>query len=299
MTGRRPITAFDCALYAVVVFAWGFSWVAMHYQVGTVAPDVSVVWRFAIAAPVMFAIAASRGERLRFSFADHATFMALGVFLFCTNFMLFYYAAHYVVSGLLSVVFALASIVNAVLGLAVLRMPIDRRVMAGAALGAIGTAAMFYPQLAGTELDRSAMLGLLLGLGGTLSFCIGNMISARLQRRSVPVVAASAYGMMYGASALALVATLRGHAFAVELSWHYLGGLVYLALVGSVLAFTSYLTLLGRVGPDRAAYVTVLGPAVAPTVSTFAENYRWSVPAAIGFAAVFVGIVLVLRPPAK
>lgn len=299
MSGRARITAADYGLYTVVVFAWGFSWVALHHQVGTVAPEVSVVWRFAIAAPVMLAIAAMRGERLRFSLDDHTAFMALGVFLFCTNFTLFYYAAHYVVSGLLSVVFALASIINAVLGLIVLRMPIDRRIMLGAALGAIGTAAMFYPQFAGAELDRGVMFGLLLSLAGTLSFCVGNMISARMQRRSVPVFAASGYGMLYGASALALFAALRGHAFAIELSWHYLGGLVYLALIGSVLAFASYLTLLGRIGADRAAYVTVLGPAVALTASTFAENYRWSVAAAIGLAAVSAGIILVLRPAAK
>lgn len=298
MTKRAPITPFDYALYGTVVIIWGFSWLAMHFQIGTVAPEVSVVWRFLLAAPGMLAIAAFRGERLRFSVSDHAVLVAFGLCLFCTNFTLFYYAAKYVVSGLLSVVFSLASIINVFLGLLVLHMPIDRRVALGGVLGTLGTGAMFYPQIAGAGFDRGVLLGLALSAAGTLSFCMGNMISARLQRRGIPVFAASAYGMMYGATALALFAAFRGHAFTVEPTWKYLGGLAYLSLIGSVLAFASYLTLLGRIGADRAAYVTVLGPAVALTVSTFAEDYRWSIPAIVGLAAVSAGIMLVVRPRA-
>jgi len=63
---RAAFTPFDFALYSVSVLVWGLSWIAMHYQVGQVAPEVSVVWRFVIAAPVMFCIAALRGERLWF-----------------------------------------------------------------------------------------------------------------------------------------------------------------------------------------------------------------------------------------
>ena len=70
-----------------------------------VAPEVSVLWRFVIAAPFMLAIAAMRGEQLRFPLRDHLWLALLGVTLFCTNFVLFYYAAQWITSGLLSVVF--------------------------------------------------------------------------------------------------------------------------------------------------------------------------------------------------
>ena len=114
MTARRGSPPLDIALYGGVVFAWGFTWLAQHYQVGVVAPEVSVLWRFVIAAPVMLAIAAIRGERLRFPLRDHLWLALLGLTLFCTNFLLFYYAAQWVTSGLLSVVFSLASIINVV-----------------------------------------------------------------------------------------------------------------------------------------------------------------------------------------
>ena len=115
-----------------------------------------------------------------------------------------------------------------------------------------------------------------MSLAGTLAFCFGNMVSARISARKFPVFASTGYGMLYGSTGLAIYALMRGHAFTVEWTPAYLGGLVYLALIASVLAFACYLTLLGRIGADRAAYVTVLGPVVALAVSTVVENFQWT-----------------------
>jgi drug/metabolite transporter (DMT)-like permease len=108
-----------------------------------------------------------------------------------------------------------------------------------------------------------------------------------------------AWGMLYGAGILAIFAVLRGHPFIVEPTAPYLAGLLYLALIASVMAFACYLTLLGRIGADRAAYVTVMLPVVALAVSTVLEGYRWSIPAGLGLAAVLVGNLLVLRAPPR
>jgi drug/metabolite transporter (DMT)-like permease len=291
---RSRLAPIDIALYGTIVFAWGFSWIAMHYQVGVVAPEISVVWRFAIAAPVMLALAVLRGENLRFPLADHAWFVALGITLFCTNFTLFYYGAKSITSGLLAVIFSLASVINVWLGALLLGSPIDRRVVAGGALGFLGLTAMFYPQFVGTTLNRDVLFGLALCVTGTLSFCFGNMIAARLQQRAIPVFAASGWGMIYGSAALALLAYQRGEAFVIEPTLTYVAGLIYLALIGSVVAFACYLTLLGRIGADRAAYATVMFPVVALVISTLAEGYRWTAPAALGLLAVLGGNVLVL-----
>ncbi len=290
------LTPYDFALYAVVVLAWGFAWIGIHFQVGVVSPDVSVFWRFLIAGPVMLAIAAFRGDRLRYGLRDHATFALLGLLLFSLNFLLYYHAAALLPSGLLSIIFSLASFFNVWLGALFLGAPIDRRVVAGGLLGAIGMAALFYPQFAGHAFPRGALTALGLGLAGTLAFCFGNIVSARLSKRKNPVFATTGYAMLYGATGVAVYAFLNGHAFTVEWTPTYLVGLAYLALIGSVVAFACYLTLLGRIGADRAAYVTVLGPLVALAVSTVAENFQWTMVAALGLVAVLMGNVLVLRP---
>jgi drug/metabolite transporter (DMT)-like permease len=296
---RSRLAPLDIALYGGVTFAWGFTWLAQRYQVGMVSPEVSVMWRFLIAAPFMFAIAAMRGERFRFPVRDHLWFAVLGITLFCTNFVLFYYAAKSVTSGLLAVVFALASIINVWLGALLLGTPVNLRTVIGGLLGVGGLLAMFYPQFAGTDLNRDMLIGLVLSVVGTFSFCFGNMISAHLQRRPLPIFAMTGFGMIYGAAFLALFAALRGQAFIIEPTARYVVSLLYLSLIGSVLAFTCYLTLLGRIGADRAAYATVMFPVVALAVSTAIEGYRWTIPAACGLVAVLAGIVLALRAPKK
>ena len=107
---RPGLTPLDFALYAAVVLAWSFSWLAMRLQVGVVAPEVSVVWRFLIAAPIMMAFAVLRGESLWRRAADHLLFVAFGATMCSTNFTLFYYAAKHMPSGLSAVIFSLASV---------------------------------------------------------------------------------------------------------------------------------------------------------------------------------------------
>jgi len=296
---RAPFTPFDFGLYTISVLVWGLSWIAMHYQVGQVAPEVSVVWRFAIAAPVMFMIAALRGERLLFPLSEHRYLAALGLAIFSTNFALFYYGAQHVASGLLSIVFSLASIGNVVLGALVFGTRIEPRVVIGALLGAVGVAAMFYPELSGMRADASAAIGLALSLGGTLSFCIGNMLSIAAQRHGLPIFASTAWGMSYGTVVMAVFSAARGQAFTFEWSATYIGGLLYLSLLGSVIAFSVYFTLLGRIGAARTGYMTVMYPVIALVVSTVFEGYRWTVPAVLGLAAVLAGNVLVLRAPKR
>lgn len=83
-----------------------------------------------------------------------------------------------------------------------------------------------------------------------------------------------------------------GRAAEFRLSARYVGSLLYLAIPGSVIGFTAYLTLVGRMGPDRAAYCTVLFPVVALNISAFAEGYRWTAPALAGLVLVMLGNVL-------
>lgn len=293
----RALTPFDYGLYATSVLVWGLSWIAMHYQVGQVAPSVSIVWRFVIAAPLMFALALLRGERLWFPLADHRYFLGLGAAIFSTNFVLFYCAAQHVASGLLSIAFSLASVGNIILGALVFGARIKRRVVIGGALGVAGVAAMFYPELGGLRLDSAGLMGLALALGGTLCFCTGNMVSVAAQRRKLPIFASTAWSMMYGASFVTAFALIRGDSFTIEWTATYLGGLAYLSIIGSFIAFGVYFTLLGRIGAARTGYTTVMYPVVALLVSTFAEDYRWSLLAGLGLAAVLIGNVLVLRVP--
>ena len=289
---EAPFTARDAVLYAVTVVSWSASWYALKVNAASfVAPSVSVLWRFVIAAVLMLAFVALTGGRLRFPARMHAAFAALGILIFSTNFWLFYHASAFVVSGLLAVVFSLASVINLLLNAARGDVAGARRWF-GAALGTGGILLLYAPQIVS---GGATWAGLALCVGGTLSFCLGNIVSQDLQRRAVPVLSASAWGMVYGAAWCAVLARARGEAFRFDPSTPYVTSLLFLALVSTVLAFWAYLQLVGRLGAGRAAYATVMFPIVALGISTFAEGYEWTPLAIAGVALALGGNLFVLR----
>jgi drug/metabolite transporter (DMT)-like permease len=292
----------DLALYAATVLLWGTSWIGIRAQLGVVAPEVSVLWRFVLAAAIMWIWALAARVPLRFPLADHVRLGATGCCLFSLNYTFFYYGGLTVPSGLLAVVFSLASIFNLVLGAFILRQRIEPRVAAGGAVGALGIGLLFWPEIAraGTAApDTGPMIGLALCVAGTLTFCLGNMVSALVQRRGVPLVSANTWAMSYGTLVLFALSLWRGQDFIIEKTAVYVGATVFLAVGASVVGFASYLMLLRRIGAARAGYSTVLFPIVALAISTFVEGYAWTVPAMLGVALALAGNVLVLTRSAR
>ena len=108
------------------------------------------------------------------------------------------------------------------------------------------------------------------------------MIATRAKQDGISVLSANAWGVSYGVAVNALVALVAGSAFIIEPTARYVASLLWLAMPGSVLAFWMYVSLLGRIGPDRAGYTAVLAPVLALLVSTYVEDYRWSVLAVAG-----------------
>jgi drug/metabolite transporter (DMT)-like permease len=93
---------------------------------------------------------------------------------------------------------------------------------------------------------------------------------------------------------MAAYAISSGASFNYDPGLGYGVSLIYLSVFGSILAFGSYLTLVGRIGADKAAYAAVLFPVIALGISTIFEDYQWSVHAVFGFALVLLGNYIVL-----
>lgn len=96
-----------------------------------------------------------------------------------------------------------------------------------------------------------------------------------------------------------MLALLLGKPFIIETTLSYLGSLVFLAVLSTVVAFAAYLTLLGRIGAARAGYSTVMFPVFALLISTALEGYSWTPYAIAGLALVALGNVLVIATGKK
>ena len=295
---RHAVPMGPTALFAIASLIWGSTWLAITFQLGVVAPEASVVYRFALAAALLALWCAATRRSLHFSLEQHAWLAAQGTLLFGLNYLAVYWAEQYVASGLVAVLFSLIVFFNLIGARLFFAAPIARRTLVAAVLGVAGVVLMF-----GHELTRSAgdaARGIGLALVATVLASAGNLIAVRNQRHGLPVLPSVAWGMGYGAAMIALVALAEGTPWTFDVGPRYVLSLVYLAVFGSVIAFGAYLTLLGKIGPARAAYVGVAVPMVALVMSTVFENYRWTPPALAGAALCVIGNVLVLlreRPP--
>ena len=281
-------------LYTLCVAIWGSSWYGIHEQLGVVAPQVSLFYRFMLAAVILLAFCWAMRRNLRFPLRAHV-FMALqGLFLFCGNYILFYFAGMHVVSGLLAVCFSTMSVMN-IINLAVLfRQKIDGRALIAALIGLAGLGLVYYPEFTRLDLGSNPLLGLGLSLLATYLASLGNMVSVKLKAFQIPVLESNTIGMTYGALFCVAFAVLAGAPFNYDWRFGYSSSLLGLALFATVIGFGAYLTLVQRIGADRAAYTSVMFPIVALTLSTILEGYQWSPLAAVGVALVLCGNLLIL-----
>ncbi|MFD8542311.1 DMT family transporter [Streptomyces sp. NPDC059649] len=288
----------NAVLYVVTVLIWGSTWLAIKGQLGDVHPTVSVAYRFALAAVILLAWARLRGLPLRYPLRVHGQFVLMGGLMFSTNFVCFYFAEQHLTTGLVSIIFAMSLLVNMVFARLFFRRTITPKMLVGGAIGLLGIVTVFWPEFQNFGLSSGSGQGIVLSALGTLVFCLGNVVSGKTQAAGIPVVQGTGFAMAYGALLTAPFALVFGGGAAFDPSLKYTGSLVYLAVFGSVVGFGAYLTLLGRIGGERAAYAMVLFPIVALLLSTVFESFHWTVRDLMGVALILIGNAVMLTNPA-
>jgi drug/metabolite transporter (DMT)-like permease len=283
------------ALFFLSSLIWGSTWYAIRFQLGTVAPEASVAYRFFLAAVLLLGFSAATGVRLRYSMREHLQMAAQGAFMFCSNYVLVYHSERFLASGLVAVVFSIIVFFNIVGMRLFFGQPIRLKMVSGAVCGVGGVALLFWPELASFGGGTREALGLALATVSTLLASIGNLIAVHNYRRGLPIRASAGFAMLYGALMVALWAAVTGVPWTFLATPAYLFSLAYLAVFGSVFAFVAYLTLQARIGADRAGYVGVVTPVLALTLSTVLEGYRWTAPAVAGAVLCLAGNLLVLK----
>jgi len=284
-------------LFAATVFIWGTTWIAIAWQIGPVDVVVSVFYRFALAGVVFLLGLAVLG---RLKLPTQWRFVVLqALCLFSFNFLFFYHATSLMPSGLVSVIFSLATIFNAVNSRIFFGEKVRPRTVLAGFIGAAGLVLLFWRDLT-VSFDISVLQGICWATAGTLLFSLGNMMSRKNGLHGVSPIIANAWGMGIGALVLLTVAIFSGAPFEWPNSSTYIWALVYLAVIGSVIGFSTYLLMVARLGSDRAAYATVLFPVVALLMSTLFEGYEWHATALVGIALTIAGnLVMFARFPKR
>jgi drug/metabolite transporter (DMT)-like permease len=293
-TERAPDAA---ALFATATVIWGSTWLGIKYQLGVVAPEVSVAYRFAAAATLLALWCMATRRSLRFDRRAHAFLAAQGALMFGLNYLGVYVAEQYATSGLVAVLFSTIAFMNPALMRFVYRTPLSPRTVVAATIGVAGVALLFLPDLSAARKGGNAALGVGYGLGATALASAGNIVALRNQRAGIPIFPGTAWAMLYGALAVAFIALLGGARWTLDARPAYWWSFAYLVVFGSIAAFGAYLNLMKKVGPGLAGFVGVATPVVALALSTLFEGYRWTFVAIAGAMLAVGGNLLALPNP--
>ena len=276
---------------------WGTTWYAITLQLGTVAPLASIVWRFGLAAVVLFAGCLVTRRSLKLTLNQHLAAAGQGVFAFSISYSFTYAAEGRIASAVVAVIFAALAFLNLILFRIAARQKAALAAWGGAALGAVGVAVLSGSEVLGAGLDDSSLAGVGFALTAVVASAFGNFFAWRGQQAGSAVIPSTAWAMAYGTILLALYGLATGVEWSIEPSLTYLGSLLYLSVFGSVIAFVVYFTIARMRGYALASYISALTPPIAMLVSVLFEDAHFGWTALAGLALVLAGQVLLIRAP--
>ncbi len=282
--------------FIVVSLIWGSTWLVIRDQLGNVPPSWSVAYRFIVAAIGMFILAVATRQPLKIDRSMVGWTMLLGVLQFAMNFNFVYAAENHITSGLVAVMFALLIVPNALLAKYWLGRPIGGAFILGSAIACTGVGLLMLQEyraapVGGTEV----LLGLSLALCSVGTASVSNVLQVTPKIARYPTITVLAWSMFWGSLANSIFALIMYGAPVIDTRPGYIGGVLYLSIIGSVVTFPLYFKLIRDIGPGKAAYTGVVIPVVAMILSTIFEGYVWSTLALAGGVLVMAGLVVTMQ----
>ncbi|WP_372707891.1 DMT family transporter [Brevundimonas sp.] len=295
----RLSSAAALAIGGVVVCAliWGTTWYAITWQLGTVDPIASVVWRFGLAAIILFVACLVARLPIRLNPAQHLAAMGQGAFVFAVSYAFVYQSEQRIPSAIVAVIFAALAFLNLVLFRVAAKQKASSAAWGGASLGLVGVAVLSGSEVIAANMDARALIGVGMATLAVVSSAFGNYFSWRGQREGSPVLSSTAWAMAYGTGMLVIYGLATGVEWRIATTPGYLLSLLYLSVFGSVVAFAIYFWIARTRGYALASYISALTPPIAMLVSTLFEGARFGWPALVGLLLVLGGQVMLIRAP--
>jgi drug/metabolite transporter (DMT)-like permease len=259
---RRPSTFALLAAFFVIYVVWGSTYLAIRYAVETIPPLLVVVLRQGFAGLAIFGYAWLRGYRP--TRREWRASLVLGIFYFTIGHGTLHWAETIVPSGLAALLTASEPIWIAIMAAIILREErLTAKTIFGLLLGVAGVALLMRAEVGAGQ--AHLLLGCVVILIGTFSWACG-VIYARSPALPRDPVARAGMAAMSGAGVLLLVTIFNGeiaHAHISTFSARSAGGLLYLIVFGSIIAFTTYTWLLDHCSPTLVSTHTYANPIVA------------------------------------
>ena len=284
------------ALYVLLCVIWGSTWLVIKVGYGGLGPFNVAALRFFSAGVVMTAVAMATGARWPQGTREWTAVTLTGLLMFAADYGLIYWAEQYIESGLTAVLFATLPLLTLFIARAYL--PGDRitpRKLGGTLLALAGTSALFADRL---RLDSGDVGPMLAVLAATLCAAIASVVVKR-DAHDLDATTLNALSMLIGAAALVGASLARGDGFRLPTNAATWAAVAYLSLIGSVVSFLVYFSLLKTWSVMSLSFISVFTPVIALLLgfAFLGESLTgWKVGGAM---LILVAVVLATRQESK
>jgi drug/metabolite transporter (DMT)-like permease len=282
-------------VWLILAMIWGSTWLFIKLGLEDLPPFTFAGIRFVIAAIILLIIILIRRRPLPRAGRDWALIAGTGILAFTINYGLLFWGEQRTSSGLAAILQTIIPVFGLVL--AHLHLPeerITRPKLFGVILGIAGVALIFSNQMAAG--GRSAFQGSAAIVIGAFGAAYSNvLIKSRGGRLDYAVLAAGQ--MICGLVPLLIIGiTFEGNP--LRLHWTPLAvlSLLYLAIVGSAVAFLLYYWLVRHMEVTKTMLIALFTPLLAVSLGMLVRGEQLTWRIAAGGACIMAGIgVIVLR----
>ena len=283
------------AALGVVYVVWGSTYLAIRLTIETMPPLLSGGVRFLLAGAVLAGVVALVSRKsLRMTRAQFGTAALLGLLLPAWGNGLVVVAEQQVSSGLAALLIASVPLYVVVLRRATGERP-PPVTFVGVAIGLVGLAVLVLLGQTDGGTHGSAWWGPWLVLLASLGWSIGTFVSGKLPKPANPF-ALSAVEMLVGGAIMTVAALVTGERVSfgevTTTSWLAWG---YLVVFGSLLAFSSYVYVLGQLPVSTVATYAYVNPVIAVLLGVLIADEHFGMLQLLGGALVVVAVLLVVN----
>jgi drug/metabolite transporter (DMT)-like permease len=276
--------------FVIISLVWGSTWLAIKIGLTSVPPFYAVAMRFLIASGVLFVVLRFRGLSVPLTPDTRKLYAALIFLSYSIPFALVYWGQQYIPSGLSSILFGAYPFSVAIFSHLLLKH--ERLTWfkgAGIAFGFVGIVIIFSGDVHVTE--TAGVLGMASVLVSTVMQALAIVLIKKYGQPISPFVM-NFVGML-GAGILLGALGLATESFgAIVWNTAAVGSILYLAIIGSVLAFVTYHWLLKRIEAVYLSLVSFINPIIAVVLGAIVLRETLAPGVLVGASCVLVGILV-------
>jgi len=280
-------------VWLILSFIWGSTWSFIKVGLRDLPPITFAATRFLIAAAILWLIVVLRRAAIPRTGRDWLIIAWTGMIAFTVNYGLIFWGEQYITSGLAAVLQATIPAFGLVI--AHYYLPAERmtmRKLAGVGIGIAGVGVIFYDQL---KIEGAAAFwGSVAIVISSVCVAYSNVLIKAHCRHLDPATLAGGQMICGLAPLLVFGALWEGNPFLLRWTEPAIISILYLALVGSALAFLLYYWLVRKIEVTKTMLIALVTPVIALLIGriTLDEQVSWRV--GTGSAAILSGISLIL-----